>query len=203
MARKANQLFKSDSDWQNNACLNYSDGWGLYISGYKIAADSLVKKVIRTKRHQDSLVYPIVFLYRHYIELLLKKILLDGYRLLDKTQEVPTVHKLDYLWRECRAILLEIWPEEDTTALDSIETCIKNIMEIDPSSTGFRYPVDKNDKPSLPELTHINIRHLSTTINDTISLLEGASCGIVEYLGYKMECEYEMNRFLPYEEPPY
>lgn len=63
--QKFEPLFKSDSDWHNNACLNFQyDMSHGYINGYKLAADSLVVKVNETGRDQDYLVYPIVFLYK-------------------------------------------------------------------------------------------------------------------------------------------
>lgn len=36
----------------------------------------------------DSLIFPIVFLYRQYIELRLKSLLLEGSQLLDKIKEI-------------------------------------------------------------------------------------------------------------------
>ena len=70
-----NQLFSPDTDWKNNACLNWChDPMHLYISGYKDAADILANRVIESGNNQDSLVYPIAFLYRQYIELQLKNI---------------------------------------------------------------------------------------------------------------------------------
>jgi len=39
-----NQLFSPDTDWKNNACLNWChDSMHLYISGYKDAADYALK----------------------------------------------------------------------------------------------------------------------------------------------------------------
>ena len=58
-------IFTSDVDWQCNACLNWSnDALELYVIGYKEAADKLVEYIIETAQHQDSLVFPVCFLYR-------------------------------------------------------------------------------------------------------------------------------------------
>jgi hypothetical protein len=71
--KKGNQLFKSDADWINNACLNFKeDQLNLYAIGYKRAAELLLEHVKNSGRDQDTLVYPIIFLYRHYLELRLK-----------------------------------------------------------------------------------------------------------------------------------
>lgn len=188
--RKQNDLFKSDIDWQNNACLNVThDNWFAYIEGYKQAADIIVNHVGETHRSQDFLVYPTVFLYRQYIELLLKKIIIDGSHLLDKDAKITESHYLDKLWVRCRKIIEEVWPDGDKQVLDRIEQSILNFVNVDPSSTSFRYPIDKNDNPSLPGIRHINLRNLSDMIKSTTTDLEGVYFCISGYLDNKHEIE--------------
>jgi hypothetical protein len=47
----------------------------LIREGYKNAADMLVEKSRESNLDRDSLVYPIVFCYRHYLELALKALI--------------------------------------------------------------------------------------------------------------------------------
>ena len=61
-------------DWRTNASVNWG-GDTLYIDGYKTAADTLVNHVARDRYTSDTLVYPIVFSYRQYLELMLKALL--------------------------------------------------------------------------------------------------------------------------------
>lgn len=74
MPRKEDKLFEGSlPDWENNACIDMMHGGSYpYINGYLYAARLLVNEVTSTQRHQDTLVYPAIFLYRHYIELQLK-----------------------------------------------------------------------------------------------------------------------------------
>lgn len=74
-------LFRDDlPDWHNNACLNAT--WGVdqaaYLEGYRCGARLLVEHVTEHARDQDFLVYPIIFLYRHHVELALKNIILQA-----------------------------------------------------------------------------------------------------------------------------
>ena len=63
--QQGDQLFIAGEYWWHNACLNYMpDDWHLYTIGYKQAADALVENCAMTHRHLDSLVFPIVFLYK-------------------------------------------------------------------------------------------------------------------------------------------
>jgi hypothetical protein len=61
-------------DWKNNACLRNGDEYA-YREGYRKGAQILVRAVEETQSDQDFLVYPIVFLYRHHIELALKRVI--------------------------------------------------------------------------------------------------------------------------------
>ena len=76
--RKGDELFRSDlPDWENNACLNVMKGGDAiaYTEDYRRGAERLVEHVMEKGRDQDFLVYPIIFLYRHHIELALKRII--------------------------------------------------------------------------------------------------------------------------------
>ncbi|MCH8318510.1 MAG: hypothetical protein IIA88_08445 [Bacteroidetes bacterium] len=120
MNKGKNNIFKSCDDWWNNAIINlHYDKWDLYAEGYKLAAELLFEKVSEAKSNQDYLVYPIVFLTRHYIELRLKEIILKGKKLLDKKKEKPpTHHDLSSLWFECEKLIIEIWPNDSKKDLN-------------------------------------------------------------------------------------
>jgi hypothetical protein len=190
--RKGDQLFKADVDWWHNACLNYlHDDWTLYSEGYKRAGDLLVEHMKESRSYQDFLVYPIVFLYRQYIELRLKELIRDGNQLIDNPKKFPKHHKIDELWKHCRRILEKVWPEGPAEDLDAVEECIHQFSEKDPTSMAFRYPTDKNGNRSLPSLSHINLRNLSEVMARISSLLDGTSMAISVYLENKQETEAE------------
>ncbi len=68
--QKGDRLFGADSDWWHNACPNYAwNPWHAYSTGYRCAADILVAFIDSSGREQDTLVYPIVFLYRSILNL--------------------------------------------------------------------------------------------------------------------------------------
>lgn len=190
--RKGDRLFVPRNDWWYNACLKFfSDNWDLYAEGYNLAGDLLVEHVGDTHRDQDSLVYPVVFLYRQYLELRLKQIIGVGNKLLNVPQKIPTNHNIVAIWKKCRKILEDVAPSGPKEDLDAVEECINQFSKTDPISTAFRYPVDKKSSPSTPSLTHINLRNLSEVMNRISSLLDGASMGISEYINTKHEMEAE------------
>ena len=180
-------------DWYNHACLNdlgVGSSWYLYPKGYKHAADLLVEHIMSINLNQDTLVYPIVFLYRQYIELILKRLIRDGNELLNISEKLPQGHKINDLWKKCRVILEKVWSNESREELDAAEACIKQFSVKDPTSTAFRYPTDLEGYPSLPKM-QINLRNLLEVMRRISSFLESCDIGICEELNNKQEAEYE------------
>ena len=188
--KKREQIFRSNIDWWHNACLSYyPDQLDMHALGYKHAGDFLAQHVIKTRRHQDVLVYPLVFLYRQYLELQLKELIKAGSLLIDKSQGFHKHHKIDVLWRHCRKILKEAYAEDCSEDFDAVEDCIKQFSEHDPTSTAFRYPIDEKGKKSLPGLIHINLKNFSEIMDNLASLLDAARTGISYYLDIKWGME--------------
>lgn len=61
----------SDEYWIYNACLLPGRLEG-YRTGFKIAADIIAERIAKDTKDIDRIIYPLVFLYRHYIELSIK-----------------------------------------------------------------------------------------------------------------------------------
>ena len=191
MINQRPKLFASAHDGQNNAVVNYSpERWYMYATGYREAADQLVEQAITVHHHLDVLVYPIVFLYRQYLELRLKEIILQGNLLLDHHVSVPATHELDALWVSAQRVVKEVWPNaDDREGLEGIDAVVQELAAVDPQSMAFRYPVDKKTRKPLirPSITHINLRNFRDVLREVSSLLDGASTGITEYLSDKSE----------------
>src|SRR5687768_7210692 len=73
--------------------------WASYADGYKTAADKLVD-MLEGNAPEDVLILPIIFMYRHYLELKLKY-LIGALDVLSETQMPPAqfmTHNLPTLW---------------------------------------------------------------------------------------------------------
>lgn len=197
MPSSGDQLFVShQEDWWDNACLNWShDAWTLYASGYGEAADLLVRHIEEHGAGQDMLVYPILFLYRQYLELEIKDLIRQGRRLQDIPGGFPKHHDIAGLWRTCHQLLSEIAPDDSVEELKQIDRLIEEFAAVDPSSMAFRYPEDKKGNDSLPGITHINLRNVREVMTAISNLLTGASCQIDEYLSIKSEMAAEYGSY--------
>lgn len=161
--------------------------WEMYVSAYKTAADMLSDHVIKDAVLGNSLIYPICFLYRQYLELRLKKLIISGRALLDDRTDPQHVHNLETLWRSCRAILEQVFPNESTDAQQVVEDCIREFSRVDPQSMGFRYPAAKDGQPTLGELklSHVCIQNLKHVMERMSGFLEGATGAVIDYLDAK------------------
>lgn len=94
-----------------NACLNFTTSDYGYREGYRRAGRLLAEYVCNECKHQDLLVFPIVYNYRHHLELMLKHLIGVGSYLSSReiTPEVSRLvlrsHNLDQLWRALKPIL--------------------------------------------------------------------------------------------------
>jgi hypothetical protein len=175
-------LFREDTDWSDNAFLNLGGkAWGAYATGYKEAADVLVHQFLEDWRGKDKLTYPIVFLYRHHIELRLKQLIINGQALLHKPVDFEDEHNLVKLWDPCRKILREIWPQEPIATWNNVERLLKEFHKIDSCGMCFRYPVTTKKtgrQPTLPNLNRVGIRHLHEVMQRLASFFEAHLDGV-------------------------
>ncbi len=200
--RKGDQLFRGDlPDWRNNACLNVMGNGDpiAYKEGYRRGAEVLIRTVQETQRNQDYLVYPIIFMYRHHIELALKRVIMRAPHLIERSltneeKQHLGKHRLDSLWQDLKPMIPAIcnaalWSEPAREDLDGIDDYIRQLSELDVDSFSFRFPRSKKGRRSLPKhLKNINLRHFGETmgrladylygLDATISYLEETKAGI-------------------------
>jgi hypothetical protein len=110
----------------------------------------LVEKVAVRELNDDNEGLAAIFLFRHYLELALKELVLKGRflaaedrnALRNEVQEVRRSHGLKELWdlviRDAKPkVNPESWNEYDTTY---VEKCLAEFDEVDSKGFAFRYP---------------------------------------------------------------
>jgi hypothetical protein len=168
------RLFTKTDDWFNNAQIGWSPmPIDLYASGYKDAGDLLSEALQDRRGSLDSVVYPLVFMYRQGIELKLKSLLPLARRLGGRDAKKDHQHQLLPMWKELRALLEEFGPSTGTHDLVEVESFIEQLHEVDSGSFAFRYPTDRKGEVSLPSITHIDVRHLTEIMASIFMLFDG------------------------------
>lgn len=194
LPESSDTLFTPKSKSLTDACLGWcSDDWSLYACGYKEAADLLVQSVVEQRTPADSLVYPVLFLYRQYLELEIKHIIRQCFRLLGNHSEFPRHHRIDKLWALCRQLLNDTCPGESVTELMNITRLIREFSAVDPFSMAFRYPEGKDGEPSLPGTRQINLNNVRDVIGKIAFVLGGASDQVSRYCSFEQEMRREFS----------
>jgi hypothetical protein len=149
------------------------------------------------------LVYPIVFLYRHHIELVLKRIISRSPYLIERSltkaeSDHLEKHRLDLLWQDFKPMAAAIskaagWDEMPAEDIAGIDDYIRQISEVDPGSYSMRYAHSKKGDPTLPkDLTHINLRHFDEMMERLANYLGGLEAAICQLESLRQDYEAEM-----------
>jgi hypothetical protein len=179
-------IFRTDQQYcEVNASLHLRDpGYG-YAKGFHIGGQILADHLFKSGHDMDVLVFPIVFLYRHHIELMLKRMIVKGASFAKKTLSanetgVLTEHRLDSLWNTLRPILKTAIPSLPARALKGIDSYIKQLSHVDPTGESFRYDMSKKGKGHLAQLRHINVHIFAEAMEWLTCNLEGVDCMLDE-----------------------
>ncbi|GEM_PF-6495353 len=139
---KPKTVFKSERHKTNDAILQLKfDKW-YYAVGYRDAAEFLARKASRLKGFagRQGLMYPTLFLYRHYLELILKSII-DSGAVRHGGNGAPRTHDLLRLWALAKRYILASLPDRrGSSEITWAEELIQEFASIDKNSDGFRYP---------------------------------------------------------------
>ena len=156
--------------------------WHQYAWGYQTAYEELFMRWERHDMRPDSLIYPIIFLCRHYVELRLKELIQMSLSLLQISGDWKFGHKLDKLWLHVRPHIRTIWPDDNENELNHIETLIREFSSVDPSCMAFRYPTDLEGKLMLQKFQRLDVTYFKRTMNQLSTFLDAACQGTSVYL---------------------
>ena len=159
----------------------YNEGMAYYKSGI------ILQETDSRIMDEDALFSPIVFLFRHSIELILKSLILHSLftlkekdwisiKLPPRNRKLFSIHSIKDLYETWLALDKCVDASGISEVLDDINLIIEKLDNCDFSSTFFRYPYDKNGNR--------NCRSLTEEIDDQI--LNSISChlgAIVNHYG--------------------
>jgi hypothetical protein len=118
----------------------------MMTEGYKRGADLMVMRSVDNPFDRDTLVFPIIFNYRQFIELSLKY-LIAAYGSTVGVGPNWISHDLAVLWKTFSHLLGQYghsYPNPDDLVVAGI---IAEFAKVDPHSFAYRYPVDTKGNP--------------------------------------------------------
>jgi len=166
---------------------NPRNDFGIFAYGYACAASKLAEELMsRGYRFRDYEAYPIVFLYRHALELYLKNIiyksgLLAAFKNMENIDsKLDNRHDLNILSEKATKILKILFPNDHglELALDKILQISHEFSEIDPNSYSYRYPIDRKGNASTKHHQVVNLESLYKTMTILLEDLDAIDLGI-------------------------
>jgi len=179
--KKGDEPFRSSRNARSEARLDMaSRTFSSYAIAYRQAAERLVSCALRSRtEYPDLAVLPVIFVYRHYLELALKNILCLGRRCSLGKVGMSKTHDLSELWGQTRLVLEELSPGNHPVELAVVERCVLEFHRHDKSSEESRYPVDKKGcRRSLQSLARVDLRNLKKGMVGVANFLDGCADGV-------------------------
>ena len=139
-----------------------------YIAGYKDSADNLLELSMKGG-FLEANIFPIVFLYRQYLELLFKNIIA---KMPQDDVSIEGLHNLKGMWE----YISRIFEEDnvlDTNSLEFIKVVVLEFHDIDPKSSNFRYFFKYGNKLTLNRKIVIDTSLLKMAIDKVDTILYG------------------------------
>jgi len=142
--------------------------------GYKLAGDILVGNFLGEPCDHDDLIYPILYCYRHYIEVTLKEIVENYGQSVGITLSKRN-HNLPGLWKLFPQIAAAYHNDPSDTAAVAVSDCIHELAQVDSGSFAFRYAQDKRSDALIPlEFGAIDLVNVLDVMNGIQNFFECA-----------------------------
>jgi hypothetical protein len=140
-----------------------------YVHGYFAAAMHIADDMVANRVPVDSVAYPMLYLFRHAIELGFK-VLLRGYsfELRHPKPLGKKGHSLAQLWKGLRPLLDSdvyvgrLEPERSSASVttDDIDALVRCLDEVDPVGEAARYDTTVSGELTMARVSRINLQAL-------------------------------------------
>ncbi|WP_207890971.1 hypothetical protein [Hymenobacter edaphi] len=189
-----------NTEHQFTAFVDYHLSFPRYLGSYKRSFDILMKDVLDSGYHVDSVAYPLLFIARHCIELGLKTNIRYFAKYSGKDDfTVAGTHDLETLFRAFKMHVYESIvklsekhgikvEKEDKKAFDELCLEVESLKDVfhalDKNSDAFRYPVDKQQNPSFKEGVKLNVLDVNELLEKSMILFFHTSDVFAKYTDY-------------------
>ena len=153
--------------------------WISMAEGYAKAAELAVSNVEPFER--NSIVYPVVFCYRHAVELYLKyarRIARSLFSISPNSKKVD--HDLWKIWLELRPLIERSWPNDPDQDLNATEAMIKEFHTVDQNAQKYRFPISRKGDRHFPSNESIDLVTFCRSGRKIINFLAACSDGMSE-----------------------
>lgn len=160
--------------------------FGIWARGYQEAAGRLTESLLAEPGISDNEAYPVVFLYRHALELYLKGAVLKANRLAglmgqaELCERLKFDHRLVPLYEATKRLLEASFPDDPhlRKSMEKLGHIVRDLDAVDPGSFNFRYPVNKaNERPAEGPAV-LGLEVLRTQMTEVLEVLDNVDTAL-------------------------
>jgi len=175
--RNGDRLLRTSDDWQTaTSFAPHQISRDAFIwDGYMTAGAALIDEAERRPHQRYTLVYPILFNYRHGLEIAMKWTI-DMYGGLANVQlgSDDRDHDLWSLWKLCKKVLAAASPPDGDDRLLAVEQIVKDFHDLDKNGVALRYSKTKDGAMiSLPDKP-IDLGNMQRVMEGVNNFFKGA-----------------------------
>jgi hypothetical protein len=168
--------------------------FGYYGSGFLEAARTLARSFARRRGRRQIDILPVLFLYRHSIELLAKAVILSGNQLMLRSGAGRDEREIFSCFSQSRHRLLPLidsirqvfayahwewyWPGSAIESFNDAKKVLEELDTLDPDSFNFRYPTNIRGERAISPRHLIGLRTILEVLDGLAKALDTAVFGL-------------------------
>ena len=131
--------------------------------------------------HAEYLFRPVTLLFRHAIELALKKTIdaacsAEHIERNEKVEKVLRAHSLHPLWEVARSAIDARWPDEDPREPNTVGLVIQDLHDVDKTGQNLRYVRDTSQQRTAQRFPDsVDLEHLRDRVKAVLDFLGGCA----------------------------
>jgi hypothetical protein len=178
--KTGDRLLRASGDWDRGVSFA-TDVISRHVhiwSGYFSAGAALIEAAENDHGEGQILIYPVLFSYRHGIELAMKWVIMAYGRHTGVSGTGVEHHDLWKLWTLCKKVIEDGGGTDEAVAI--VEQVIKDFHDLDKSALAFRYSRDRNGTLyPLPD-TLIDLKNLRDVMEAVSHFFDGVD-GLLDW----------------------
>lgn len=192
--RQGGDLFgEGVPSWHDAMLSGYHPSWSVYLRGYRVAADQLVEFALGERSNRDFVIYPVLFLYRQFMELGLKEAINYALQLSDETHaKSRDHHRLGKLWHQFETLMKEVGDGSLDQHVKVVRNAVQQFASLDPTSQLFRYPEEKDGSPVRYPIERVNLPNLKAEMENAATALDMITGGLSAMVDVHRDAHNEM-----------
>jgi hypothetical protein len=153
--------------------------WYFYAQGYMRATEVMLEEVERNEGQCRKLGAPMIFVSRQYLELIIKGVIRNCQQFLGHSIDIPVEHRFEVLWPMCSVLIDAVFAGyADSDEMRNTSRLLMQFSAVDPNSTVFRYPADRQGNVSLANVDAVDLREVASAVSKISIMLECVQAGI-------------------------